>query len=79
MYALATAAGFASADWTLCLQHVDPSLAIVEQEIEQAFDLIIVGKHGRTVMEDLLLGSVSSHVLAESVGVVLVSTSTTSV
>ncbi|MEO7854889.1 MAG: universal stress protein [Rubrivivax sp.] len=44
---------------------------------EQACDLIVVGKHGRNVMEDLLLGSVTSHVLAESVGDVLVSTSTT--
>lgn len=79
LHAMATAAGLASADWTPCLRHADPSLAIVEQEIEQACDLIVVGKHGRTVMEDLLLGSVTSHVLAESVGDVLVSTSTTSV
>ena len=79
LHALATAAGLASADWTPCLRHADPALAIVEQEIEQACDLIVVGKHGRTVMEDLLLGSVTSHVLAESVGDVLVSTSSTSV
>ena len=59
--------------------NADPSLAIGEQEVEQACDLIVVGKHGRSVMEDLLLGSVTSHVLTESVGDVLVSTSTTSV
>jgi nucleotide-binding universal stress UspA family protein len=74
LHALAAGAGLASADWTPCLRHADPSLAIVEQEIEQACDLIVVGKHGRNVMEDLLLGSVTSHVLAESVGDVLVST-----
>ncbi|MCW5586962.1 MAG: universal stress protein [Chromatiales bacterium] len=57
--------------------HADPSLAISEQEVERACDLIVVGKHGRSVMEDLLVGSVTSHVLAESVGDVLVSTTTT--
>lgn len=79
LQALAAGAGLAPADWTPCLRYADPSLAIVEHEIEQACDLIVIGKHGRTVMEDLLLGSVTSHVLAESVGDVLVSTSTTSV
>ncbi len=73
---LAAEAGLAPAAWTPCLVHADPSLAIVEQEVEQACDLIVVGKHGRNVMEDLLLGSVTSHVLAESAGDVLVSTST---
>lgn len=77
--ALAAGAGLAPADWTLCLRHADPSLAIVEQEIEQACDLIVIGKHGRNAMEDLLLGSVTSHVLTESVGDVLVSTSTSGV
>lgn len=79
LYALAAGAGLAPTDWTPCLVHADPSLAICEQEIEQACDLIVVGKHGRHVMEDLLLGSVTSHVLAECVGDVLVSTSTNNV
>lgn len=75
--ALAAGAGLAPDDWTPCLRYGDPSLAIAEQEIEQACDLIVLGKHGRNVIEDLLLGSATSHVLAESVGDVLVSTSTT--
>lgn len=79
LHALAVGAGLAPPDWTPCLVNADPSLAIGEQEVEQACDLIVVGKHGRSVMEDLLLGSVTSHVLTESVGDVLVSTSTTSV
>ncbi len=58
---------------------VDPALAIGEQEIEQDCDLIVVGKHGRNMIEDLLLGSVTSHVLAESLCDVLVSTSTSRV
>ncbi len=79
LHALAGTAGLLPSDWTPCLRHADPSLAIVEQEVEQACDLIVMGKHGRNVMEDLLLGSVTSHVLAESVGDVLVSTAAGSV
>ncbi len=79
LHALAADASLAPGDWTPCLPYAEPSLAIVEQEIEQACDLIVIGKHGRNVIEDLLLGSVTSHVLAESVGDVLVSTSTTRV
>ncbi len=37
--------------------------------------LIAIGKHGRNMVEELLLGSVTKHVLAESAGDVLVSTS----
>ena len=76
LQALAGLAGLARTDWTPCLVHADPSLAIGEQEVEQACDLIVVGKHGRNVVEDMLLGSVTSHVLAESAADVLVSTST---
>ncbi len=79
LHALAAHAGLAPADWTPCLAHANPSLAIGEQEVEQACDLIVIGKHGRNVVEDLLLGSVTSHVLAESIGDVLVSTTTTRV
>ncbi|MEO8250654.1 MAG: universal stress protein [Burkholderiales bacterium] len=49
---------------------------MVEQEQEQACDLIVIGKHGRSMVEELLVGSVTSHVLAESAGDVLVSNST---
>jgi nucleotide-binding universal stress UspA family protein len=76
LHALAAGAGLASSDWTPCIRRADASLAIVEQEQEQACDLIVIGKHGRSRVEDLLLGSVTSHVLAESAGDVLVSTST---
>ena len=78
LHAMAARTGLAPADWTPCLPHADPSLAIVEHEQERACDLIVVGKHGQNVAEELLLGSVTSHVLAESVGDVLVSTSTAS-
>lgn len=78
LHALAERCGLARADWTACLCHAHPSLAIVEQEQEQACDLIVIGKHGRNMVEELLLGSVTLHVLAESVADVLVSTSKSS-
>lgn len=53
--------------------HGEASRLIVEQEQEQDCDLIVVGKHGRNAVEELLLGSVTKHVLAESTGDVLVS------
>ncbi len=70
----APGAGLAPADWTPCIAHADASLAIVEQE--QACDLIVISKHVRSMLEELLLGSVTTHVLAESAGDVLVSTAT---
>lgn len=76
LHALAARAGLAPADWTPCLPRGDASLAIIENELERACDLIVVGKHGQNVAEELLLGSVTTHVLAESAGDVLVSTAT---
>lgn len=75
LHALAAAAKLEASEWTPCIRHANASLAIVEQEREQACDLIVVGKHGRHVAEEWLLGSVTTHVLAESDGDVLVSTS----
>jgi len=51
----------------------DASRHVVEQEQEQDCDLIVLGKHGRNAIEELLLGSVTKHVLAESSGDVAVS------
>ena len=76
LHALAARTGLGPSQWTPCLPRGDPSLAIVEQELECGCDLIVVGKHGQNMAEELLLGSVTSHVLAESVSDVLVSTAT---
>lgn len=46
---------------------------ILEQEQEKDCDLIVIGKHGESMLEDLLLGSVTRHVLLESQCDVLVS------
>jgi len=46
--------------------HGAASLRILEQEQALDADLIVMGKHGQSVMEELLLGSVTKHVLAQS-------------
>jgi nucleotide-binding universal stress UspA family protein len=46
--------------------HGAATLRILEQEQTTDADLIVMGKHGRSVMEELLLGSVTKHVLAHS-------------
>ncbi len=48
------------------LVHGDPSSSVIEQEQVQSADLIVMGKHGENFLEELLLGSVTKHVLAES-------------
>lgn len=52
--------------------HGDVSQRILEQEQESDCDLIVVGKHGEGMFEELLLGSTTKHILAESQGDVLV-------
>jgi nucleotide-binding universal stress UspA family protein len=53
--------------------HGDPLQHIIQQEQEQDCDVIVMGKHGESMVEELLLGSVTKHVLAESQCDVLVS------
>lgn len=52
--------------------HGAATLRILEQEQTTDADLIVMGKHGRSVMEELLLGSVTKHVLAHSSSDVLI-------
>ncbi|MGK0673990.1 MAG: universal stress protein [Halothiobacillaceae bacterium] len=56
----------------LHVQHGEPARLILAQERELDCDLIVLGKHGQGMLEELLLGSVTKHVLAESVSDVLV-------
>lgn len=46
--------------------HGTATLRIIEHEQTMDADLIVMGKHGQSVMEELLLGSVTKHVLAYS-------------
>lgn len=71
---LASASGLEHTDWEPHIVEGEASLRILELEQEKDCDLVVLGKHGQSVTEDLLLGSVSKHVLAEGSTDVLVST-----
>jgi len=66
LHDLAAAAGLAPMEFPARVIHGDPSQQIVAMEQEYDCDLIVVGKHGSHIAEELLLGSVTKHVLAES-------------
>ncbi|CAL95765.1 universal stress protein [Azoarcus olearius] len=70
--ALITAAGLEDAGVRRIVLHADPTTLILEQEQEQDCDLIVIGKHGQSALEDMLLGSVTKHVLARASADVLV-------
>jgi nucleotide-binding universal stress UspA family protein len=72
LHDLAEEAGLKPADYGVHVLHGDPSQQIMATEQECDIDLIVVGKHGTVFTEELLLGSVTKHVLAESQGDVLV-------
>lgn len=74
VYAAAHDAGLKPGHWDARIVEGDASQRIVEQEQESDCDLVVVGKHGQTAAEELLLGSVTKHVLAEGSADVLVST-----
>jgi nucleotide-binding universal stress UspA family protein len=52
--------------------HGPATLRILEQEQAADADLIVMGKHGQSPLEEMLLGSVTKHVLAYSSSDVLV-------
>ena len=73
MEGLCSQAGLALDQARYVLMHGDPSSSVIEQEQVQSADLIVMGKHGENLFEELLLGSVTKHVLSESQCDVLVS------
>lgn len=64
--ASADAAGLDIGDYTPLIVHGDPSQSVLDQEQQFDIDLIVMGKHGKGFTEELLLGSVTKHVLDES-------------
>lgn len=74
LHGLTAASGLKPGDWEPCIVEGDASRRIVELEQERDCDLVVLGKHGQSPAEDLLLGSVSKHVLAEGSTDVLIST-----
>ncbi len=70
--ALAASAELAPTAWSPVLVHGEPWRSILDQEEQTDADLIVIGKHGRDVLRELLLGSTTRGVLAESTEDVLV-------
>ncbi len=74
LHAAAQGAGLKPGEYDAAVVEGDASQRIVEQEQEHDADLVVLGKHGQSAAEDLLLGSVTKHVLDEGGTDVLVST-----
>lgn len=74
VHAAAKDAGLKPGQWEPCIVEGDASMRLVEQEQVMGCDLVVLGKHGHSAAEDLLLGSVTKHVLAEGQADVLVAT-----
>jgi universal stress protein E len=58
--------GLSPENCRLVLVHGNPALRIVQYEVELDADLLVMGKHGESLVEELFLGSVTKHVLGES-------------
>lgn len=69
---LAHDAGLTPAQWQPLVAFANAPDLILEQEEEQGADLIVLGKHGSGMTEELLLGSVTKHVLGQARSDVLV-------
>ncbi len=74
LLALAREAALPDAAWRPSVSEGDTPQRILEVAAAQHCDLIAIGKHGRQAAEELLLGSVTRHVLEEAEVDVLVST-----
>lgn len=72
LHELAASAGLVATDYSALVLHGNSSQHIITQEQELDCDLIVLSKHGTHLTEELLLGSVTQHVLVESQGDVLV-------
>ena len=72
LHELARRVGLAPADYATSVLHGNATRRILSQERHDGCDLVVMGKHGTHVTEELLLGSVTKRVLAESRSDVLV-------
>jgi len=72
LHRMAKEGGLAEGGYTANVMPGDATREILAQEDDYACDLIVTGKHGTHVTEELLIGSVTKRVLAESRSDVLV-------
>ena len=66
LQAFAAAERVAGNDLRLVVRCGDPSRVILETAEREGCDLVVIGKRGRGLVEELLLGSVTRHVLADA-------------
>lgn len=66
LHALAADAGVDRADYSVAVEHGEAVSHITAKQAQYGCDLIVMGKHGTHVTEELLLGSVTNRVLSES-------------
>ena len=67
LHALGTSAGLDRDDRTVSVGHGEAAAAILERVRRSHAELVVMGKHGTHVTEELLLGSVTRRVLGECV------------
>ena len=70
---IASDAELAKANWRSIVVRGDAARRILKQEKKQKADLIVLGKHGLGMVEELLIGGRTRHILAQSRCDVLVS------
>ena len=70
---IASDAELAKANWRSIVVRGDAARHILKQEEKQGADLIVLGKHGSGMVEELLIGGRTRHILARSRCDVLVS------
>lgn len=66
LHALARGAGWPASRYEALLYEGDAAAGVVAEAQRRGSDLVVIGKHGRSATEELLLGSVTKHVLAEA-------------
>lgn len=66
LHELIRRAGLAPSGCAVEVEHGDAARVIVDKAARQRCDLLVMGKHGTHVTEELLLGSVTRRVLSES-------------
>lgn len=69
---LAVDLGMPRDSYTAVVNHGHPRARVIKLENDFGCDLIVIGKHGHSIVQNYLLGSVAAHVLLESVADVLV-------
>ena len=66
LHQFAADAGMPEGTCHTLVTHGSASLRVLEQEEELGADLVVLGKHGTGMTEELLLGSVTKHILAHA-------------